>query len=56
MAHPNLFNLIMQSFNQERSYEYDENMPGDKLTEIGLNYRDIHDYDTMIQCFTPLKI
>jgi hypothetical protein len=51
MAHPNLFNLIMQSFNQERSYEYDENMPGDELIEIGLNYRDIHDYDTMIQCF-----
>lgn len=50
MAHPNLFNLIMQTISQERSYEYDENMLGSELTEIALNYKDIHDYDTMITC------
>jgi hypothetical protein len=52
MAHPNLFNLIIQSISQERSYEYNENMSGYELNEIALNYRDIYDYDTMIECFT----
>jgi hypothetical protein len=52
MAYPNLLNLIMQSISYERSYEYNENMSGYELNEIALNYQDIHDYVSMIQCFT----